>query len=315
MAKSLRPSRIILSKTLQEEIEAHAYSDLDFELGGMLFGKIVANKTEILGFVPALKASKEQVSLTFTHEVWEEILQEGAERFPDYRIVGWYHTHPAFGIFLSDYDSFIQENFFSGKAQLALVIDPIAGSLGWFDLDTKKKIRKIAIEETITGPKEKPKTAASQPGLSPRKQNPFQLVAAIIVAAGFGLLAGFSVTAANAPTDLTDALAQREAVIDDLVLRNSELESFAIGAQAELSRARTPGAMSYAIAQEQTLAEFVESLAFGAQWKDAILLLNEGLTMGSALIPGQLILIPVELVLPMEEPVSSSIPIDQPEES
>jgi len=314
VAKSLRPSRIVLSKTLQDEIEAHAYSDLDFELGGMLFGKIVANKTEILGFVPALKASKEQVSLTFTHEVWEEILQEGAERFPDYRIVGWYHTHPAFGIFLSDYDSFIQENFFSGKGQLALVIDPIAGSLGWFDLDAKKKIRKIAIEETITGPKEKPKAPAAQLGPSSRKQNPLQLVLAITVAAGFGMLAGFGISAANAPTDLTDALAQREAVIDGLALRNNDLESFAAAAQAELSRARTPGAMSYAIVKEQSLAEFVSSLALGAQWQDAILLLNEGLTLDSILIPGQLVLIPVDLVLPVEDPVTSSSSIDLTEE-
>jgi proteasome lid subunit RPN8/RPN11 len=251
VAKSLRPSRIVLSKSLQSEIETHAYSDLDFELGGMLFGKAGPSKTEILGFVPALKASKDQVSLTFTHEVWEAILQEGAEKFPDYGIVGWYHTHPAFGIFLSDYDSFIQENFFSAKGQLALVIDPIAGSLGWFDLDAKKKVRRLAIEEAITGPKEKPKNPPAQLSSSRRKHKPVQLFAATILAAGFGLLAGFGLSAANSPTDLTAGLAQREAVIDGLLLRNGELETFLAEAQSKIAEAGTPGVLRFVIAEEQ----------------------------------------------------------------
>lgn len=314
MVKSLRPRRIVLSKTLQDEIEAHAYSDLDFELGGMLFGRTVDSKTEIFGFVPALRASKDQVSLTFTHEVWEEILQEGEKRFPEYRIVGWYHTHPAFGIFLSDYDSFIQENFFSGRGQLALVIDPVAGSMGWFDLDAKKKIRRIAIEETITGPREKPMAVPAQLSPSHKKQKPVQLVASIIIAAGLGGLAGFSLGSANSPTDLTAALAQRESIIDGLALRNVELEAFATAVQSELAKARTPGALSYAIDHEQSLAEFVGSLAQGAELQDAILLLNEGLSLDSTLVPGQLILIPIELLLPSEDPVTSSSPIDLVEE-
>ncbi len=39
--------------------------------------------------------------------------------------MGWYHTHPDFGIFLSDRDRFIHEHFFSGPGQVAHVIDPI----------------------------------------------------------------------------------------------------------------------------------------------------------------------------------------------
>ena len=35
--------------------------------------------------------------------------------YPDKKIVGWQHTHPGYGIFLSSYDIFIQENFY-GKS-------------------------------------------------------------------------------------------------------------------------------------------------------------------------------------------------------
>ena len=48
------------------------------------------------------------------------------------KIVGWYHSHPGFGLFLSEYDSFIQENFFIDPNHVALVVDPLEGSLGWF---------------------------------------------------------------------------------------------------------------------------------------------------------------------------------------
>ena len=54
------------------------------------------------------------------------------EYFANARIVGWYHTHPDFGIFLSDYDVFIHQHFFSGPGQIALVIDPVRKLEGVF---------------------------------------------------------------------------------------------------------------------------------------------------------------------------------------
>ena len=35
------------------------------------------------------------------------------------KIVGWYHTHPGFGVEFSEMDLFIQQNFFGGPAQIA----------------------------------------------------------------------------------------------------------------------------------------------------------------------------------------------------
>jgi hypothetical protein len=53
-------------------------------------------------------------------------------RYAALKIVGWYHTHPDFGIFLSDRDRFIQEHFFSSPGQIAHVIDPIRKLEGVF---------------------------------------------------------------------------------------------------------------------------------------------------------------------------------------
>jgi hypothetical protein len=47
-------------------------------------------------------------------------------------LVGWYHSHPNFGVFLSDHDQFIQKNFFKENGKITIVIDPIRGKKGWF---------------------------------------------------------------------------------------------------------------------------------------------------------------------------------------
>lgn len=52
------------------------------------------------------------------------------------RILGWYHTHPNFGIFLSEQDQFIQQSFFNLAFQVALVYDPVRkvhGVFSWRD--------------------------------------------------------------------------------------------------------------------------------------------------------------------------------------
>jgi hypothetical protein len=51
---------------------------------------------------------------------------------PDQTIVGWYHTHPGFGIFLSEMDVFICEHFFNLPWQTAFVFDPHSGEEGNF---------------------------------------------------------------------------------------------------------------------------------------------------------------------------------------
>jgi hypothetical protein len=71
-------------------------------------------------------------NVTFTHEVWDEALTIVDRDHPGKRLVGWYHSHPDFGVFLSEYDQFIHKNFFGGEGMVALVVDPVRGEGGWF---------------------------------------------------------------------------------------------------------------------------------------------------------------------------------------
>ena len=73
-----------------------------------------------------------QASFTYTHDSWEEITRERDRLHPDLDIVGWYHTHPDFGVFLSGHDLFIHRNFFAQPLQVAYVVDPIRQTRGFF---------------------------------------------------------------------------------------------------------------------------------------------------------------------------------------
>ena len=84
--------------------------------------------------VQAVDAHESRGSLTFTQDSWTHIYEE-LDSLPGMVIVGWYHSHPDFGIFLSEQDLFIHRNFFSDPRQIALVLDPIRNEHGVFSWD------------------------------------------------------------------------------------------------------------------------------------------------------------------------------------
>ena len=192
MAKAkARPASISIDAPVMRSLEKHAYSILDAEVGGMLFGRIEGGKTVIVGAVPASKAAADQISLTFTHEVWDDILKKGQKFYPDMQIVGWYHTHPNFGLFLSEYDAFIQENFFQNAGQIALVIDPIAGNMGWFNLNKSGHVQQIGEEKTLTGPKAAPAKASVKQVAQATASSPKPIVLAVAATMVVAGAAGF----------------------------------------------------------------------------------------------------------------------------
>lgn len=129
---------IFLDRATADAIERHALRDTSVELGGILLGKECIDEQTGLPFVHITKSleakhyENTQASFTYTHDSWEEITRERDRLFPDLDIVGWYHTHPDFGIFLSSHDLFIHHHFFAQPLQVAYVIDPIRQTRGFF---------------------------------------------------------------------------------------------------------------------------------------------------------------------------------------
>jgi proteasome lid subunit RPN8/RPN11 len=129
--------RVYIDPGVYAAMLAHASEDVSFEICGVLVGDWGRDTdgpfVNVKNYIRCDSAEKKFAEVTFTHESWSLINRDMDTKYQDQRIVGWYHSHPNFGIFLSDRDFFIQQNFFSGPGQIALVIDPVRKIEGVFE--------------------------------------------------------------------------------------------------------------------------------------------------------------------------------------
>lgn len=128
--------RLYIAPEVRRGIEEHAKADVSVEICGVLVGNWGTDGNgpfaAVTNYIPCQNAASKFAEVTFTHESWALINKEMDSKYADARIIGWYHSHPDFGIFLSDRDAFIQEHFFSGPGQVAYVIDPVRELEGVF---------------------------------------------------------------------------------------------------------------------------------------------------------------------------------------
>ncbi len=125
---------------------AHAGIDLDTEVGGGLAGRWRIDPRTHEHFVvveavlPAKHTRQGSAYLTFTQDTLVALHYELEARFPGKRLVGWYHTHPRMGVFLSGYDLWLHEHFFPEAWQIALVIEPYSATGGFFVRPTQGQL-------------------------------------------------------------------------------------------------------------------------------------------------------------------------------
>lgn len=137
-----RPYRIFMSPQAYETTVRHAQESLAgqggliHEVGGVLVGDVFRDEEgpflDVVAAIVAEHTRSDGTQLVFTHETWDQINRTKDAKYPDARIVGWYHTHPRFGVFLSDYDVFIQRHHFGEPWATAFVLDPIRETEGFF---------------------------------------------------------------------------------------------------------------------------------------------------------------------------------------
>jgi proteasome lid subunit RPN8/RPN11 len=138
--------QVFLSQRAFVRICAHAGSDLDNEVGGWLVGVWCWDKTSqeefvlVQAIIPADHTRNGSAFLTFTHESQLEMLGILEARFPGKNLVGWFHTHPRMGVFLSGYDLFLHNHFFPHPWQVALVIEPHSAVGGFFIRDRDHRL-------------------------------------------------------------------------------------------------------------------------------------------------------------------------------
>lgn len=150
--------KVYIKQNIYKSMEKLALSDTTKELGSIMLGNYVENMGKmnvvISEYIEAKYTDASASTLTFTHETWDYVHKQQDLLYPSLKIIGWQHTHPNYGIFLSNYDMFIQDNFFNLPFQVAYVIDPIQYIRGFFQWKNGKveKLKGFYIYDEIGKP-------------------------------------------------------------------------------------------------------------------------------------------------------------------
>lgn len=131
---------VFLTHSALRAMEIHTQSQKDREVGGLLMGDFGTHSDVLFTWVeialPANKAVGSAGGLSFTPDAILEIDKQRETQYPHLRSVGWYHSHPGFGIFLSGTDLNTHRTVFSEGPFVAIVLDPIHqtnGVFGWME--------------------------------------------------------------------------------------------------------------------------------------------------------------------------------------
>ena len=134
----LEPLYVFVTQNAYIRMCAHAGSDLDNEVGGWMAGKYCRDSLHGTPFIvidailPAVYTQQGAAHLTFTGDTQVALHNHLDTYFPGKVFLGWYHTHPRMGIFLSQWDAWLHQNFFPETWQVALVIEPHKSIGGFF---------------------------------------------------------------------------------------------------------------------------------------------------------------------------------------
>lgn len=173
------PLPVFITQDVFKIIGVHAASDMDNEVGGWLAGRWCHDAQAATEFIiveallPAQQVRSGSTFLTFTHDSQVAMLSALEEQYEDKCIVGWYHTHPRMGIFLSGYDTWLHDHFFPQPWQIALVVEPHSRHGGVFvrqagELSPRKyrgfyELRTAGAESVVDWANLKPHPAIPQP--------------------------------------------------------------------------------------------------------------------------------------------------------
>jgi proteasome lid subunit RPN8/RPN11 len=157
---------VAINSEVVRAIRQHARSCNKTEVCGVLIGQDRDRRVQIAACVEGENAEGAGAHVTFTQDTWEHIYAVKDKKYPDARIVGWYHSHPGFGIFLSEHDIFIHKNFFSSPGQIAWVYDPHSdeeGCFGWVDGQIERLSRVAVLDRRGGEPAEATGSSESVP--------------------------------------------------------------------------------------------------------------------------------------------------------
>lgn len=220
--------KVYIKQDVYKALEKLAASDTTKELGSIILGEYCQEhgKTHVIisQYIEAKYTDASASTLTFTHETWDYVHAEHEKRYPDKKIIGWQHTHPNYGIFLSNYDMFIQENFFNLPFQVAYVIDPIQNLRGFFQWKNGRieKLKGYYIYDDVGKPIkiEQTKVKKEEPAPAKTSKAASVLIALLCVATLF--LSFFAISLNN---KYEKQLEKQEEILTDISSQQDEIKN------------------------------------------------------------------------------------------
>lgn len=256
--------KVYIKQDVYKALEKLATSDTSKELGSIILGEYCQEhgKTHVIisQYIEAKYTDASASTLTFTHETWDYVHSEHEKRYPDKKIIGWQHTHPNYGIFLSNYDMFIQENFFNLPFQVAYVIDPIQNLRGFFQWKNGRieKLKGYYIYDDVGKPIkiEQTKVKKDEPAPARTSKATSILIALLCVATVF--LSFFAISLNN---KYEKQLEKQEEILADISSQQEEIKN----QQDEIEGQKTEIGKQNEVIQSQAdaIAKLQELLANG----------------------------------------------------
>lgn len=292
--------KVYIKQDVYKELEKLSLSDTSKELGSILLGdySTALGKTSVVisECIEAKYTDASASTLTFTHETWDYVYKE-QKNYPETKIVGWHHTHPGYGIFLSNYDLFIQENFFNLPFQIAYVIDPVQNLRGFFQWKNGKieKLRGYYIYDEIGKPikisqvkkDSKDNVAANAKSHNIRSSIIFSVV---LIAVCVGILGFVNKKYSLMTEKLQEQMSliqNQQEVIDELQNKTEQNSS-----EASESERQNSGYVVYVVKSGDTLSEICKlfDIDYTAN-KQTILAVNH-IYDENTVYPGQVLILP-----------------------
>ncbi|MDZ7265787.1 MAG: Mov34/MPN/PAD-1 family protein [candidate division KSB1 bacterium] len=125
-----------------EKVRQHARRDPTRECFGLLLGNAYVDPARQLLWIHLQEAVPAQdthaslasveVSIREFHRLNEEVDRIWKDSRGTTRKIGWYHSHPNFGVFMSETDRANQRLFYGQDYHVALVVDPVRDLAGCF---------------------------------------------------------------------------------------------------------------------------------------------------------------------------------------
>ncbi len=119
-----------VNKHAEAKIRNHAlaYREKKLEVMGLLLGEVrtwQGQEYVLVRDVVTTDLDATSVSVKFDSGSFEKLFENLDDAGFDYVVVGWYHSHPGYGCFLSETDIKTHGGIFLSPHQVAIVIDPL----------------------------------------------------------------------------------------------------------------------------------------------------------------------------------------------